>query len=92
MNLPALTRPCLILLVALCSQFSLPDANGQLRVPASQLPVIRLAIPTARTADNWYPYVIARREDRVWIRNTPINERPSRPMHVWGNTRRKILR
>jgi len=41
---------------------------------------------------NRYPYVIARPEDRQWIRETPIELRPNRPMHFWGNSRRRTLR
>jgi len=33
----------------------------------------------------YYPYMIARPEDRVWIRNLPIEQRPHRPMHFYGN-------
>ncbi len=39
-----------------------------------------------------YPYVIARPEDRQWIRETPIEMRPNRPMHFWGNSRRRTFR
>jgi hypothetical protein len=38
----------------------------------------------------WYPYVIARGEDRTWIRETPIEQRPNRPLHFWGNSRRRV--
>jgi len=40
----------------------------------------------------WYPYVIARPEDRQWIRETPIELRPNRPLHFWGNSRRRLRR
>ncbi len=33
----------------------------------------------------YYPYVIALPEDRQWIRNTPIELRPTRPLHFYGN-------
>lgn len=33
----------------------------------------------------YYPYAIARPEDRVWIRSLPIEQRPSRPLHFYGN-------
>lgn len=39
---------------------------------------------------DWYPYVIAREEDRAWIRDTPVEDRPNRPMHFWGNSRRRL--
>lgn len=41
---------------------------------------------------SWYPYVVARPEDREWIRQTPVELRPNRPMHFWGNSRRRVLR
>lgn len=98
MNVPALIRPCLLFLVVLSMQFVLPDAHGQLRIPGQlRAPdVIRNAItrqlPATQSGGSWYPYVVARREDRDWIRNTPIDCRPNRPLHIWGNTRRRILR
>jgi len=43
------------------------------------------------TADEpgWYPYTIARGADRGKIENTPILERPYRPLHFYGNTVRR---
>jgi len=38
----------------------------------------------------WYPFVIARGEDRIKIQNTPMHERPYRPMHFYGNTVRRV--
>ncbi len=38
---------------------------------------------------NWYPYVIARGADRAKIQNTPMELRPYRPMHFYGNTVRR---
>lgn len=38
---------------------------------------------------DWYPYVIARGNDRQAIENTPILERPYRPFHFYGNTVRR---
>ena len=43
-------------------------------------------------AGTLYPYVIARPEDREWIRQTPVEMRPNRPLHFWGNSRRRVLR
>jgi hypothetical protein len=34
----------------------------------------------------YYPYVIARGMDRQIIRNMPIENRPTRPLHFYGNT------
>ena len=43
--------------------------------------------------NNWYPYVIARGEDRAVIQNTPIELRPNRPLHFYGNiVRRNVAR
>ncbi len=33
----------------------------------------------------YYPFVIALPQDRQWIRNTPIEQRPTRPLHIYGN-------
>ena len=41
---------------------------------------------------NWYPYVIARGEDRQRIENMPIEMRPNRPLHFYGNTVRRNRR
>ena len=38
----------------------------------------------------WYPYAIARGQDRVVIENTPMELRPNRPFHFYGNTVRRI--
>jgi hypothetical protein len=42
--------------------------------------------------NSWYPYVIARPGDRQWLRQTPIELRPNRPMHFLGNSRRRTWR
>ena len=38
----------------------------------------------------WYPYVIARGQDRAVIENTPMELRPYRPFHFYGNTVRRL--
>ena len=40
-------------------------------------------------SDQWYPYVVARPVDRSWIREMPMQHRPNRPLHFWGNSRRR---
>jgi len=35
------------------------------------------------------PQIIARGENREQVQNTPILERPNRPLHVYGNTVRR---
>ena len=37
----------------------------------------------------WYPYVVARGPDRIAIQNTPMQQRPYRPMHFYGNAVRR---
>ena len=37
----------------------------------------------------WYPYVVARGPDRIAIQNTPMHQRPYRPMHFYGNAVRR---
>lgn len=86
---------CLAFLVALSMQLSPSEASGQFQanpVPLLPRPITSLVRPPVQPSGDWYPYVVARREDREWIRNTPIELRPNRPMHFWGNTRRRILR
>lgn len=55
-------------------------------------PRVPLARGNVGSLDNWYPYVVARPSDRQWIRETPIEQRPNRPLHFWGNSRRRIYR
>ena len=38
----------------------------------------------------WYPYVLARGQDRATIQSPPIVDRPYRPMHFYGNTVRRM--
>ena len=38
---------------------------------------------------SWYPYVIARGQDRALIQSMPMEMRPNRPGHFWGNTVRR---
>jgi len=37
----------------------------------------------------YYPYTIARAQDRTWIRNLPMEQRPDRPLHFYGNRVRR---
>jgi len=84
-------------MLMLCSTLEaqrIPRPNSILRMAARTV-----AQPVRRSADNnvygphsnRYPYVIARPEDREWIRSTPIEQRPNRPLHFWGNSRRRGL-
>ncbi len=43
----------------------------------------------ASAQTGFYPYVIARPQDRAKIRATPIEKRPYRPLHFYGNTVRR---
>ena len=43
----------------------------------------------ASAQTGFYPYVIARPQDRAKIRSTPIEKRPYRPLHFYGNTVRR---
>jgi len=53
-------------------------------------PAASAAAASNYAASGWYPYVVARPADRYWIRETPIEQRPNRPLHFWGNSRRRI--
>ena len=87
----------LLTLVGCCLTFSCYStaAAQQLRRPVvsprvvTLRPVITSGRRTADVSANWYPFVIARGEDRARIRETPIELRPNRPLHFWGNSRRR---
>ena len=55
-------------------------------------PIPEVGISGYKANDHRYPYVIARPEDRQWIREMPVELRPNRPMHFWGNSRRRTFR
>ena len=55
-------------------------------------PIPEVRISGYKTNERLYPYVIARPEDRQWIREMPVELRPNRPMHFWGNSRRRTFR
>jgi len=40
---------------------------------------------TQFSSRGYYPFVIALPQDRQWIRNTPVEKRPTRPLHFYGN-------
>ena len=44
---------------------------------------------TTAQEPGWYPYVIARGNDRTVIEKTPIVERQYRPFHFYGNAVRR---
>lgn len=53
--------------------------------------LIQAWVPAATQAQepDWYPYVLARGNDRSVIKNTHINDRPYRPLHFYGNAVRR---
>jgi hypothetical protein len=53
--------------------------------------LVQAWIPAASQAQEpeWYPYVLARGNDRSEIKNTHINDRPYRPFHFYGNAVRR---
>ena len=44
---------------------------------------------TIPSGNGYYPYTIARSQDREWIRSLPMEQRPNRPLHFYGNTVRR---
>ena len=38
-----------------------------------------------------YPYVVTRPQDRHWMESTPVQHRPYRPLHIYGNRVRRIF-
>ncbi len=65
------------------AQDSSVDDGNTFIVQSAQPPGAAEASATLST--NWYPYVIARPADRHWIEATPIDARPNRPLHFYGN-------
>ena len=45
--------------------------------------------PVSAAEPTWYPFVVARGADRIAIQNTPMHQRPYRPMHIYGNAVRR---
>ncbi|MEM7783899.1 MAG: hypothetical protein AAF939_06515 [Planctomycetota bacterium] len=45
----------------------------------------------ASIGSDWYPYTIARGKDRDIIKSMPIESRPNRPLHFYGNTVRRRI-
>jgi len=67
----------------------------KLQVPVALFTPLLLAIvflsqsSSVAAEPSWYPYVVARGADRVAIQNTPMHQRPYRPMHFYGNAVRR---
>jgi len=49
-----------------------------------------IASNTAEAQTGWSPSVIATGDERQKIRSTPIEQRPNRPLHFYGNTVRRM--
>ena len=63
-------------------------AHAQAQSPNNN--VIANRAMTVRAGEpSWYPYTFARPGDREQIRSTPIENRPYRPLHFYGNTMRR---
>ena len=62
---------------------------GSTVVRVSNLPASNYGTRNA-SSTQWYPYVIARPADRSWMREMPVANRPNRPLHFWGNSRRRL--
>jgi len=45
---------------------------------------------TPDTIPSRYPYIIVRPEDRAWLSGLPVEMRPNRPLHFYGNTVRRL--
>lgn len=46
--------------------------------------------PVTAAEPGWLPVVIARGEQREQIQSLPIEDRPYRPLHFYGNTVRRM--
>lgn len=54
------------------------------------IPVMTGCAATNAAEPGWAPFVIARGEQRQIIRSLPIEQRPYRPLHFYGNTVRRM--
>ncbi len=93
-----------ILLVALFqTEIILGQENGSLSEQnlSSDNTLDSPSIPLETTSSNTalsasyvrrYPYVIVRPQDRDWLTSLPIEHRPNRPLHFYGNTIRRLER
>jgi hypothetical protein len=69
----------------------------QLTVLAASLLVTVAAFTAAESASaqspgspGWTPPIIATGADREYLRSLPIEQRPNRPLHFYGNTVRRM--
>lgn len=90
-NRPLIVSPTLPLTTTPNNVQGLPvvgngQPNGVAALPSSS-PVPNLSSGNGK----WYPYVIARGSDRDRIKELPIEQRPNRPLHFYGNTVRRNL-
>ncbi len=74
----------LVLTVAHCPGQDLSGSNGNTFVVRTESAAPG-SIPVSRRGAGWYPWVIARPGDRHWIESMPIEKRPNRPLHFYGN-------
>ena len=51
---------------------------------------IGISASTAAERPVWSPVIIAKGEYKAYIKSLPIEERPNRPFHFYGNTIRRI--
>ena len=70
-----------LLLAGLISAIGTQDCTAQVYYVVT--PVYYPSTP------RYYPFAIARPQDRTWIRNLPMEQRPDRPLHFYGNRVRR---
>ncbi len=63
---------------------------ASLGMPLLVLATIFTANESTATQPGWSPNVIATGQERELIRATPIEQRPYRPLHFYGNTVRRM--
>ena len=71
-----------------------PGALCRVGICFCMLAVLIMAAPdaisqTISVGNGYYPYTIARAQDREWIRSMPMEHRPNRPLHFYGNKVRR---
>jgi len=83
----------LLAVVSVCStlEAQLLSRPAILNRVVGRLATTSPAVSSDFASSGWYPYVVARPEDRYWIRETPVELRPNRPLHFWGNSRRRMV-
>lgn len=56
---------------------------------ATAVPILATALAAAPRQPGWSNRIIVTGQERAVVKSTPIEMRPNRPLHVYGNTVRR---